>query len=571
MTDYLEQVLARQTACIAIIGIRGVGKSWLGQLLLELLRGRGWHPLLVDVKGEDETLHLPARGNQARKLRAEGFEPRGWDVEYLTFNFPLAMEAIPTRFRLAPLSVRMLSFGHFRTLGGFLSPSEARDLFDAYYSAGGPEARIEDILEALVRRRGEKVSPRLLALLTSGFIEDESPLEPARLVEIIQRRDFTVLSNAYFKPSVRDLGRFALNVVLDNLMGHLVQAIEDARVIVHFRELREVAPRVGAMGSTWHLKERIENFVTLLRQTRTALTRVFYEVQNVQSIPKTLLDNTQAVFIHPMNLKEERQRKELAKFFPIPEAVTHAVAPMRKMVPGKWIFISKDGHAELVTSPPPMSLRIPEPQGPEDAARLSKLYAELVPRREVREEFEEARRRYRFWLARARYARRREEDEVDELEVELPPPDVLVVERITQKMGMLVTAIDLKAPLDGAEELDLSYRQVSSWIRELWGPDAQKRMSPNKIEPMIKSKKMRAHLRVAGLRFYRDVDGNLRIKLDAARWRAHMRTHRHRYRRAVQSFVAGSGGNRGASPARCSSSRPQATADSSVCLHDSPS
>ncbi len=149
--------------------------------------------------------------------------------------------------------------------GQEIENGEARDLFDAYYSAGGPDARLDDMIEALTRKKGEKVNPRLLALLTSGFFDDESPLEPDRLVRTIQRHEFTVLSNAYFKPSVRDLGRFALNVVLDNLMGHLVQAIEDARIVVHFRELREVAPRVGAMGSTWHLRERIENFVTLLR------------------------------------------------------------------------------------------------------------------------------------------------------------------------------------------------------------------------------------------------------------------------------------------------------------------
>ncbi len=541
MTDYLEQILAERTACIAIVGIRGVGKSWLGQLLLELLRGRGWHSLIIDVKGEDETLHLPARGLQARRLKAAGLEPRGWDVEYLTFNFPLAMEAIPTRFRLAPLSVRMLSFGHFRTLGGFLSPSEARDLFDAYYSAGGPEAKIEDVLEALIRKRGDKVSPRLLALLTSGFIEDESPLEPGKLVGIIQRRDFTVLSNAYFKPSVRDLGRFALNVVLDNLMGHLVQAIEDARIIVHFRELREVAPRVGAMGSTWHLRERIENFVTLLRQTRTALTRVFYEVQNVQSIPKTLLDNTQAVFVHPTNLKEDRQRKELAKYFPIPEPVMRAVAPMRRMVPGKWIFISKGGHAELVTSPPPMSLRMPEPKGPEDAARLSKMYVELVPRREVKGEFEEARRRYRFWLARARYVGRGKEDEVDELEVELPPPETVILNKIPQKLAIFMKSVWLKAPLDGREVLDLSVPQICNWARQLWGREAYLQVAPSKIELMVRSRKKRAQLRIAGFRFYRDTEGNLGVTLDVPRFVAHMEANESKYDRVLRKMSAPGG------------------------------
>ncbi len=512
--------------------------------MLELLAQRGWHPLVIDVKGEDETLHLPARGLQAKRLRARGLEPRGWDVDYLTFNFPLAMEAVPTRFRLAPLSIRMLSFGHFRTLGGFLSPSEARDLFDAYYSAGGPDARLDDLTEALLRKRGDKVSPRLLALLTSGFFDDSSPLEPDRLVGTVQRHEFTVLSNAYFKPSVRDLGRFALNVVLDNLMGHLVQAIEDARIIVHFRELREVAPRVRAMGSTWHLKERIENFVTLLRQTRTALTRVFYEVQNVQSVPKTLLDNTQAVFVHPMNLKEERQRKELAKYFPVSEAVIHSVAPMRKMEPGKWVFIAKNGHAEIVTSPPPMSLRMPEPKSPEDAARLSRLYSELVPRRELREEFEEARRRYRYWLARAQVLQREPDvDELDRLEIELPPPETMVLNHIPRKLALFVKVFKLKAPLDGNEVFNFSISQPAAWARQVWGPWAQIAIAPSRVEQMLRSRGNRLQLRIAGFRFWRDSEGNLGGTLEVDRYLAHMRANEPRYDRVIRKPSTAGGRN----------------------------
>ncbi|RLG47044.1 MAG: hypothetical protein DRO06_03435 [Thermoproteota archaeon] len=539
--SYLKQVLSEQTACVGFIGIRGASKTWTAQLVLELLALRGWHSLIVDVKGEDETIHLPARGKQALSLRSEGLSPRGWDVEYLTFRFPLAMEAVPVHFRLVPLSVRMLSFGHFRLLGGFLSESEVRDLFDAYYSAGGPDARLEDLIEALLRRKGERVSPRLMALLTSGFLDDSSPLEPDRLVDTIQRRDFTVLSTAYFKPSVRDLGRFALNVVIDNLMGHLVQSIEEARIIVHFRELRDVAPRVGAMGAAWHLKQKIENFVTLLRQTRTALTRVFYEVQNVKSVPKTLLENTQAVFVHPMNLKQEAQLKELERYFPVSERVKRAVAPMRRLIPGKWIFLSKDGHAEIVTTPPPMSLRIPEPRSPDEAARLSRMYRELVPRRRPEEEIREARRMYRFWMARARVLKRRREEEELELEVDLPPPETMILDA-SQKMALLLKAIRLRAPLDGRESLDLPAAQVSSWVRELWGQEAQTRVTPNKVELMIRSRKKRGHLRIAGISFYRDTEGNLRLKVDVKRFLAHMKANESRYDRALGRFSAIRGG-----------------------------
>ncbi len=528
--------MADRTACVGFIGIRGASKTWTAQFVLEVLSERGWHPLIIDVKGEDETLHLPARDDQARSLSARGIKPKGFDTEYLTFNFPLAMENIPLRFKLEPISVKMLSFGHFRTLGGFLSPSEARELFDAYYSAGGPEAELEDILKALLRKKGPKVSSRLLALLTSGFFSDSSDLEPSSLIDIIGKYEFTVLSAAYFKPSVRDLSRFALNVVLDNLMGYLVQNLETARLVVHFRELREVAPRTGAMGSQWHLREKIEHFVTLLRQTRTSLTRVFYEVQNVKSIPKTLLDNTQAVFVHPFNLKEEAQRKELAKYFPIPQSVIHTIAPMTRMVPGKWIFLSKDGHAELVTAPPPRSLRMPEPKTPEDARRLAEIYSKLIPRRELKKELIEARKRYKFWKIRARELYGKDEMEV-ELGMELPPPTTLVISRPSRQISAILLSVHYN---DGGDEI-IPMIEISRWVGKTFGPTMQTYIAPTKLQKLLRNQKAVAHLRVAGVEIIQDVDGNYYGKIDRNRLRDHMAVHEELYLKRVGVAVVGSG------------------------------
>ncbi|MCD6348513.1 MAG: hypothetical protein J7L91_02695 [Candidatus Korarchaeota archaeon] len=501
-----------------------------------MLTMRGWHPLIIDVKGEDETLHLPAKGDQARSLRAHGLEPRAWKVKYLTPNFPLGMEAIPITFDLASLSMKMLSYGHFRSIEGFLSPSEARDLFDAYFRAGGPDAKLDDIMTYLLRRRGDGGSSRLLALMTSGLFSDDSILEPRNLVDVIANHDFTIFSTAYFKPSSRDLARFVLSVVLDNLMSHLVQSVEDVRLVVHFRELREVAPRTGAMGSQWHLRNRIENFVTFLRQTKTALTRVFYEVQNVKSIPKTLLDNTQAVFVHPFNLKEEEQRKELGRYFPIPDSVVHAIAPLRKAVPGKWIFLSKSGYASWVTSPPPLSLRIPEPRSPEEAKRISQLINELVPRRRLREEFNAARKRYKHWLARARYIREEfEGEEFAELQEELPPPETLILNHIPRKFALFMKSFEM-APLDGKEKFVFDLTQPGHWVRKRWGERAQTYVISSALRAMLRSKNNVIQLKIAGFRFFEDTEGNLLGELDVARYRAHMRANGHKYDRLVEKF-----------------------------------
>ena len=539
--SYLEEILAESTSCIGFIGQRGASKTWTAQFILEMLALRGWHPLIIDVKGEDETLHLPARDKQAIMLKSEGLEPRGWKTAYYTFCFPLAMESIPMHFQLASLSVKMLSFGHFRTLGGFLSPGEARDLFDAYISAGGPDAKLEEILTKLITKR-RNPSPRAVSLLTSGFLSDFSVLEPYRLLEIVERHEFTVLSNAYFAPSSRDLGRFALNVVLDNLMGYLVQAIETARIIVHLRELREVAPRAGAVGSQWHLKERIENFVTLLRQTRTALSRVFYEVQNVQSVPKTLLDNTSCVFVHPFNLKQDAQRREIERYFDIPDKILHAIAPMKDVIPGKWVFLTKSGSADLVTAPPPMSLRIPEPSSPEEAEELRKLYNRIVPRRELREELERAKARYEFWMSK--HAEKKEKKQVKQVKaeiMELPPPETFILERPSFPITMLVTT--LHKVLDGRneEKVLLLRDDLTQPLFDIWGSDFIRKHAlwpSHLLDKSTASLKSMVQLKVMGIKVWQD-PGTKKwgLEIDMNRFRRHMNANATKWKTLLEEYM----------------------------------
>jgi hypothetical protein len=539
--SYLEEILAESTSCIGFIGQRGASKTWTAQFILEMLALRGWHPLIIDVKGEDETLHLPARDKQAIMLKSEGLEPRGWKTAYYTFCFPLAMESIPMHFQLASLSVKMLSFGHFRTLGGFLSPGEARDLFDAYISAGGPDAKLEEILTKLITKR-RNPSPRAVSLLTSGFLSDFSVLEPYRLLEIVERHEFTVLSNAYFAPSSRDLGRFALNVVLDNLMGYLVQAIETARIIVHLRELREVAPRAGAVGSQWHLKERIENFVTLLRQTRTALSRVFYEVQNVQSVPKTLLDNTSCVFVHPFNLKQDAQRREIERYFDIPDKILHAIAPMKDVIPGKWVFLTKSGSADLVTAPPPMSLRIPEPSSPEEADELRKLYDRIVPRRELREELERAKARYEFWMSKHAEKKKEKPKQTIRIEdTELPPPEALVLERPSFPMVVFVNT--MHKMLDGRsdEKILLLRDELLQPMFDIWGRDfvRRNRLWPsNMLFAIYTSRGNALQLRIMGIKSWQDPESKKwGIEVDINRFRRHMNANTARWEELLQVYL----------------------------------
>ena len=537
--SYLEEILAESTSCIGFIGQRGASKTWTAQFILEMLALRGWHPLIIDVKGEDETLHLPARDKQAIMLKSEGLEPRGWKTAYYTFCFPLAMESIPMHFQLASLSVKMLSFGHFRTLGGFLSPGEARDLFDAYISAGGPDAKLEEILTKLITKR-RNPSPRAVSLLTSGFLSDFSVLEPYRLLEIVERHEFTVLSNAYFAPSSRDLGRFALNVVLDNLMGYLVQAIETARIIVHLRELREVAPRAGAVGSQWHLKERIENFVTLLRQTRTALSRVFYEVQNVQSVPKTLLDNTSCVFVHPFNLKQDAQRREIERYFDIPDKILHAIAPMKDVIPGKWVFLTKSGSADLVTAPPPMSLRIPEPSSPEEAEELRKLYNRIVPRRELREELERAKARYEFWMSK--HAEKKEKKRQMKVEaMDLPPPETFILERPSVATIMFVNSLNKILDGKNEEKVLLLRDDLLQPLLEAWGRDFISKYDLWPSHMLLKvtsSRKSALQLKIMGVRVWQDPETKKwGLDIDMKRFRRHMNANEVKWKTLLEECI----------------------------------
>ena len=540
--SYVDEILSRTTSCIGFIGHRGASKTWTAQFVLEMLAEKGWHPLIIDVKGEDETLHIPAKGFQVEMLKAEGLEPRGWKTAYYTFCFPLAMETIPAHFQLAPLSVKMLSFGHFRSLGGFLSPGEVRELYDAYLSAGGPEAKLADILVHLLSQNKKKPSSRIVSLLTSGFLSDWSVLEPERFLDIMERNEFTVLSNAYFAPSARDLGRFALSVVLDNLMSHLTQTIETSRIIVHFRELREVAPRVGAIGSQWHLEKRIEDFITFLRQTKTALSRVSFEAQSIRLVPKVLLENTQVLFIHPINLKEEAQRKEVEKYFNVPDRIIHVITPMTDIVPGKWVFLTKNGDAELLTSPPPRSWRIPEPENEEEAREIRALYHRLIPRRTLDEELRKARAEYEKWMSKK--IEEKERKYRIELEEKGLSPETLLYKQIPEFLGIFVLATYKAIQGDGYDKKtflrDDLFKMIYDLLKDVFPGDNEeelrkkikefelkKNLYPSAImQKIFQTRKPILQLKIMGFRFWKDpTSGKIGFDVDCNAFRKHMEHH----------------------------------------------
>ena len=424
-----------------------------------------------------------------------------------------------------------------------MSPGEARELYDAYLSAGGPEAKRDDILVHLLSQNKKKPSSRIVSLLTSGFLSDWSVLEPEHLLEIMERHEFTVLSNAYFAPSARDLGRFALSVVLDNFMSHLMQTIETTRVIVHFRELREVAPRVGAIGSQWHLERRIEDFITFLRQTRTALSRVFFEVQNVRSVPKTLLENTQILFIHPINLKEEAQRREVEKHFNIPDRIMHAIAPMTEIVPGKWVMLVKNGDAELINFPPPRSWRIPEPKDEKEAREIRALYQKYIPRRTLDEELRKARAEYEKWMSGKIEVKGAKTKYVEEMiDKTLPPPETLLLKKIPKSFAFFVMAVYKNLQNTHGGKMLFLKDDLSQFIRNVWGPIAQKEtdLCPSYIfRNIMQTRKELLQLRMMGFRFWRDPNsGKVGVEVDCNAFRKHMEKHEKLYASTVEKWLA---------------------------------
>ena len=215
--------------------------------------------------------------------------------------------------------------------------------------------------------------------------------------------------------------------------------------------------------------------------------------------------------------------------------VSEAVEALKKVVPGKWIFLSKSGYASWVTSPPPLSLRIPEPKSPEEAKRISQMIVELVPRRKLREEFNAARRLYKYWLARARYLRDELEEDEGDFQEELPPPETMILTKISRKFALFMKSFEM-APLDGQEKFVFNLSQPGHWVRKRWGEKAQSYVISSALRAMLRSKNNRIQLRIAGFRFFEDTERKLLGDVDVSRYKAHMQANGHKYDRVIGTF-----------------------------------
>ena len=159
----------------------------------------------------------------------------------------------------------------------------------------------------------------------------------------------------------------------------------------------------------------------------------------------------------------------------------------------------------------------------------------LVPRRKLREEFNAARKRYKYWLARAKYLVREKEEEIEDLETELPPPETLILTKIPRKFALFMKSFEM-APLDGQEKFIFNLSQPGHWVRKRWGEKAQSYVISSALRAMLRSKNNRIQLRIAGFRFFEDTEGNLLGEVDVARYKAHMRANGHKYDKIVGTF-----------------------------------
>ncbi|RLG41908.1 MAG: hypothetical protein DRO05_02685 [Thermoproteota archaeon] len=544
-SDFLKEFLMESTEVKAWIGPRGSRKTWSSQRIDEIaVEEYNKHILLVDVKGDDETLHLPAPKEvggrltkQYRLLKDYGLEPKGWKVKYLTFNFPPGLQSIPATFELASLTPRMISFEHFKYMGGFLSDTESRMLFDAFYDAGGQKASVKDIIVSLLREN-RKVPPRLLALLTSGLFRDpgKSPLEPEKLIDIIRKHDFTVLSIAYFS-GAENIGRFCLFVTLSNLLGYMRDVGFPLQIIIHLRELTAIAPKQWIYGNIWHLHRLIVDFVNILRQARTATGTLIVETQAAWYIPTALLFNMPAAFVSPLSLLDEEELKTIRKHFraSLDDEIKNKIENLIRAVKlsktlskddlkGKWFFLTKGGfRAWIPPLPPPVSARIPEITREKEALAWDRWLKDNVPRVDISDLRDEAIRAYRYWKA---LARSKKLDRVKGLEglipvVELPLPSKSDLKNAPKYLAALACVIALE--LDGVKEetFIITGHKIRSKARAWYGDAARWLLRDESLNSLRPSGQSRARImaEMMGLRLVKTSLGKPAIAVSVPRFK----------------------------------------------------
>ena len=459
-TSVLSDIVA-STHVVGVVGERGTGKSWLLTLLSEIAAMGDWHNIVWDTKGDDVLRDIAAQGWQARVLKAAGLEPRGWKTKYYTFKFPYGLTNVPFKFNLAPIALKMIGFGHLELLGSVLSASEQRLLVDAYFDAGGRDAKIEDVIKRiLVKKKKEKLSRTLLALVTCGFFDNTSPLEADNLLNEAENYDYTIVNTSFFEASSIGLARFGLLVLLDNIKHYLRSMQTSHMVIFTFRELGEIAGRVGMVGTGWHLAQHVVDFVRTARQTGLSVTKVFYEAQSVRDVPPPLLENTHVVFVHPTNMKQEKQLKEIKKYWPLSEDLLRSVAAIENDRPGFFYVLRKDGSWDLLNAPPPLSMMIREYLSKEEAEKEREMLDNLLPKMNIAELEREAITRMKFWLLQ----------KIDKEETDIGFFDFEKFSRtfrMTRTVAYILAGIRYNMPPNGGTFM-ITRHDISAWVYKQW-------------------------------------------------------------------------------------------------------
>jgi len=484
--------IAQTSECTGALGIRGKGKSWVLTVLMEIAALSGWNFIVFDTKGDDLFLDQPATGWQAKVLEKKyGLKPRGWDTVFYTFNFPYGLNGVPVKFNLAPITFNMIGFGHLKKLGNLLTTTEKRLLVEAYLSNGGPYARLEDVIKYVVDRKKDKAG-LLLALLTSGFFADDSPLHPSNLLQIALKHHFTVINTTFLDSSVEDLGYFGTLVTINALKNYLKTLSEPTRLAVAFREMGETTKRYGSEGPLWHLAREIESFIRIARQSTLVVTKLFWEAQDVKDVPHTILHNTEVLFVHPTTLLQESQYKELKAYFEIPSSLMRKVESIGDPGPGFFIMLTKSGDWLMLPFPPPLSKRVREISGLSEKEIEEEMKHIDLPRMDIKPLLEEAITRYKMWA------------KGDELILE--PTDVAVELRLSKPTAALLYALR-HAPVRRQGMVAIPRRDLSSFMMKKFGESMAMLLGPAKLIPALR--KSLPLLRAMHVNIGRGRDGDL--------------------------------------------------------------
>lgn len=504
IVEALEEI-SLTSSHIGAVGLTGVGKTWLLQLLAELAVMTGdWTCIDLDTKGDDIFIDVPAKELQAEILKSSGLKPQRWNALFGTFNYPYGLLNVPLKYQLWSLTPKMIGPGHLELFRGFLSDRDLELFRNAYVSVGGRHATVEDLLSYMLTQK-KKPSDFLLSLFASGFISNHSQIEPENLMDEVLRRDFIVIGSNFFDSSLMDFSYVCQAITIAAAVDYLRTASISRKIIWLLREVgqygyraRKAGPKRALLIMAWIT----EMLASMCRRTGFSVTRIFWEAQNLLDVSPRILENTKTIFIHPMNLKSKKQLGLLEKYIPVSEEIKRRIAPLKDPGPGRFFMIHIDGSWTYFKYPPPLSYRSFEPadlsyKTLEEEAR--KYYAQL-PVRNLEPLIREA----LVNLADIK------EEVVEKPKLNFFKPTVIPLKEIPQPIATLLLAL-YYYPEDGTEELSIARRTLSSWSWKYGGIKAQKVLTPVYLNKHID--RFKAFMRALGVSVGYDTRGDLVFRI----------------------------------------------------------